>query len=49
MNPIIFSKVGFTNWCIKTIIQQTFGPGCNEGGTIHRAEKISIPDQEKGG
>ena len=49
MNPSTFSMVGFTNWCIKTIIAQTFGPGYNEGGTIYQAEKISIPDQEKGG
>ena len=49
MTSITFGMFGFTNWCIKTIIAQTFGPGYNEGRTIYQAEKISSPDQEKGG
>ena len=49
MNSITFRMVGFANWCIKTIIAQTFEPCYDDGGTICRAEKISRPDQEKGG
>jgi hypothetical protein len=48
MNSITFSMFGFTNWCIKTIIAQTFEPGY-DGGTIRQVAEISRPDQEKGG
>ena len=49
MNSITFSMFGFAKWCIKTIIAQTFEAGYDDGGTTCRAEKISRPDQEKGG
>lgn len=49
MNSITCSMFGFSNWCIKPIIAQTFESGHDERGSICQAEKISRPDQEKGG
>ena len=49
MNSFTFRMFGFSNWCIKTIMTHTFGPGFDKGGTVCQAEKISRLDQEKGG
>jgi hypothetical protein len=49
MNPITLSQLARLNWCIETIIADAFELGYDECGSAHQAEKISRPDQEKGG
>ena len=50
MNSITYSMFGFSNWCVKTIIAQTFEPGYyDKGGAICQLEKFHRPGEEKGG
>ncbi len=49
MNPITLSMFASSTWCIQTIIAQAFESGYDKCGAIRQVEKISRPDQEKGG
>ena len=49
MKPITFSVFACPNWYIQTIIAKAFDFGNDERGAPRQAEKISRPDQEKGG
>ena len=49
MKPITFSMFACSNWCIQTIIAKAFEPGYEKCGAIRQVEKISRPDQKKGG
>ena len=49
MNPITFSTLACPNWCIETIIARAFELRYDECGATRQAEKISRPDEKKGG
>lgn len=49
MNSITFGIFVRSNWCIQAIIAKAFESGQDERGSICQAEKISRPDQGKGG
>jgi hypothetical protein len=49
MNQIMFGMPVCPNWRIETIFAKAFALSYHERGVTRPAEKISKPDQEKGG
>jgi hypothetical protein len=49
MTPMVLGTFACPNWGVEKMLAEAFELSHKEFGATHRAEKISRPDQKKGG